>query len=192
MDIAAEAECPPPYRHSHSPQSLPNRTVAEELDELALAPKLRKLLDVSRRLLVRRKVARQPDDLDDLLQEVLCSMAPNLRTRPIEELLDLVIRVVSWRALDYIREQRKQSRVLALPADVAAEAREEAAAFPERPDNVMFLVTLTPRKARLCSAIFAGCKGIDELARVAMVPAEAVVPLLTRICSRAEVFFPGQ
>ena len=76
MDIAAEAECPPPYRHSHSPQSLPNRTVAEELDELALAPKLRKLLDVSRRLLVRRKVARQPDDLEDLVQEALCSMVP--------------------------------------------------------------------------------------------------------------------
>lgn len=192
MESAAQAESIPPYRHAYAGPSGLRCGPDEELAKIVLGVRLRALLEFSRRLLVQARVARQAADLDDLVQEVLCSMAPKIRTRPLADLLKLVRKAVRWRAADYLRVLRKRRLEESMVDDVAAEPTEELRPVPERPGCILFLSTLSPRKARLCSAILTGCTGVAELARVARVAEEDVGPLLAKALSRARAFCTGR
>lgn len=162
------------------------------LAELDLAARLRPLIQFIARLVARSPWIRQAADLDDVVQDVLHRLTPKMRGRAVIELLRLSHGAVRWCLATHVGRQHllpatvdpASLRVLPAPAQTEAEVLQFLPSF------ITFASGLRPLQRRICMAIFSGCTGVAEIARVAGVRERRVGVLLSEVVFHAMEFFP--
>lgn len=159
-----------------------------ELEKLELTVRLRPLCEFVASMVGSRLRLRQPADQEDVVQDVMQRLVGKLRDCPPDELRRLARRPTLWAIRNYLRQLERMLAVVdpayldGLPATAGAGA--SRAEF--LPEFVVFASGLRPAHVRVCMAIYSGCTGLQEIARVSGVAVRNVGVVLAQVVFHAK------